>query len=153
MVIDNEEEIKNLKKTKNLIIGALFALVAIWFIGIIPGEWYYSFGVAVSLIGISMSIWYKQEHTYFRYTDDENSIEFKYYHVVMVSPKRKMIRIKQSLFAKYEIEQDGKIEKLYLFQRTKTGLFKYPPINISSLNNEDKKKIRINLSKHASQNN
>jgi len=152
MVIDNEEEIINLRKTRNLIVGLLFSFLAISFLDLIPLPWYFPFGFSVVLILVFLFFWNRQDFNYIRYTDNENHIEFKYYHIVMVSPKRKMIRIKQSLFAKYEIEKIGKKEKLYIFQRTKTGLFKYPEINISTFNEEDKKKIIINLSKYASQN-
>jgi len=152
MVIDNEEEIINLRKTRNLIVGLLFSFLAISFIDVIPFEWYYPFGASVTLILLFLLYWNKQEHTYIRYTDNDNHIEFKYYHIVMVSPKRKMIRIKHSLFAKYEIIKEGKKEKLYIFQKTKTGLFKYPGINISAFNAENKKLLKINLSKYASQN-
>ena len=152
MVIDNEEEIVNLRKSRNLIIGLLFSFVAISFIGIIPVPWYYPFAFAILLMLLFLLYWNKQELTYIRYTDDDNHIEFKYYHIVMVSPKRKMIRIKQNLLGKYEIEKINKKEFLYVFQKTKTGLFKYPGINISSFNEEDRKKLKINLSKYASQN-
>ena len=152
MVIDNEEEIINLRKTRNLIVGLLFSFLAISFIGVIPLEWYYPFGASVALILLFLLYWNKQEHTYIRYTDNDNHIEFKYYHIVMVSPKRKMIRIKQKLLGKYEIDKKDKKELLYLFQKTKTGLFKYPAINISSFNEEDRNKLKKNLLKYVSQN-
>jgi len=152
MVIDNEEEIINLRKSRNLIVGLLFSFLAISFLDILPVPWYYTFSFVVLLIILFSFYWYKQDLTYIRYSDNNNYIEFKYYHIVMVSPKRKMIRIKQNLLGKYEIEKIDKKEYLYVFQKTKTGLFKYPGINISSFNKEDRKKLKINLSKYASQN-
>lgn len=152
MVIDNEEEIVNLRKTRNLIVGLLFSVLAISFIDVMPFPWYYLFGFAVILILLFLFFWNKSEHTYIRYSDNDNYIEFKYYKIAFVSPKRKMIRIKQKLFAKFETEKDGKKEKLYIFQKTKTGLFKYPALNISAFNADDKKKLKINLLKYASQN-
>ncbi len=152
MVIDNEEEIVNLRKSRNLIIGLLFSFIGVSFLDIIPIPWYYLFAFAVLLMLLFLFYWNRQELTYIRYTDNDNNIEFKYYHIVMVSPKRKMIRIKQNVFGKYETEKIGKKEFLYVFQKTKTGLFKYPGINISSFKEEDRKKLKINLSKYASQN-
>lgn len=152
MVIDNEEEIVNLRKSRNLIVGLLFAFLAISFLDIIPVPWYYPFSLSVLLIVLFLLYWNNQDLTYVRYSDNDNNIEFKYYHIVMVSPKRKMIRIKQSLLGKYETEIIKKKEYLYIFQKTKTGLFKYPGINISSFKEEDRKKLKMNLSKYASQN-
>jgi len=152
MVIDNEEDIVNLRKSRNLIVSFFIILLAVAFLDVIPVTWYYLVLFITILLGIFLYSWHKQNFTYIRYSDNDNFIEFKYYHIVLVSPKRKMIRIKQNLFAKFETEKQGKKEQLYIYQKTKTGLFKYPAINLSAMNEEDRKKLKVNLLKYASQN-
>lgn len=152
MILDNETNIISLRKSKNIIVSFFILFLTLsWFeiISVIP--WYYPFAILLGSLALFLFIWHKQEFTYIRYTDADNSLEFKYYRIVVVNPKRKMIKIKKSLFAKFEIEKNGKNEKLYLFQKTKTGNFKYPYINISNLSKVDKNKLRINLTKYANQ--
>lgn len=151
MILDNEEEIINIRKTRNFIVGIFILLVAIGWFEFIPVTWYYAVGTLVFLFIIFMFYWLKQEFTYVRYSATDNYIEIRYYHIAL-KVKRNMIKLKPSLLAKYEIEQVNKRQYLILYQKTKTGLFKYPPINISLFKEEDRKKLKINLTKYASQN-
>jgi len=110
----------------------------------------YQFALLIFVGFITLAyLWYSLQHTYFSINTRGDNILIKYFRITpkFISPKPKMIKIPKTAFVKYKIESSfmGKRKALYLFQKTKKGVVKYPPIYITSLNADEIEKLKLAL--------
>ena len=154
MIIDNEEQIDTIKKSKIIFVSVFIILLAVGWFEFLPIKWYISFAIVIILYLVFIQFWKKNKFTYLRYSDNGDFLEFKFYKLIssVGSPKYQMIKIPKRKFTKYETINNGKNESIVLIQKTKTGNFKYPPISLSAVSEKDKEKLKKNLLKYAGQN-
>jgi hypothetical protein len=69
----------------------------------------------------------------------------------MVGGKKNSISITKKTFTGYEIEKKyfGLSTSIILFQKIGQGIAKYPPIYITALNSEQRKKMLLLLNKYS----
>jgi hypothetical protein len=72
------------------------------------------------------------------FTDNGNKIIFRYYPISALNRKKHSIEIPKDTFLRYKTETYflGK-ERLFLYQRLKNKIAKYPPVNLSALGKND----------------
>lgn len=89
----------------------------------------------------------KLKYNYIQYADEGEKIVFRYYPLRIFSRKYKAIEIPKFAFIKFEtkISFNNKVEEIILFQKTKKGIFQYPPISISALSENDKIRLKQSL--------
>ncbi len=92
---------------------------------------------------------YLRDFNYFYFSDDGDMLRIKYFAVRLMSSKASRIEIPKNTFAGYKVNPRfmNLGENLVLFQHVKNGTAKYPPISISSLTENEKKKIFASLSR------
>ena len=110
----------------------------------------YQYALIITLLFLTIGyFWYGQKKSYFSLDTDSNIIIIKYFHIrpKFFKPKPKLVKIPKSTYVKYKIEKSfyGLRSSLFLFQKTKQGVVKYPPIYISSLNTEELEKLKLAL--------
>ncbi len=90
-------------------------------------------------------------YQYIYFSDDGNDIIFRYFNSGIAGGRKNSIEINKTTFAGYRLEKKsfGLKQNLILFQRIQEGLAKYPPIYISSLTDEEKKKVLDILKRYA----
>jgi hypothetical protein len=96
---------------------------------------------------VIISIRYFLDYNFISFSMKENAFSIKYYSLRNFGASRKNIEITFSSFEKYEIEYHfmGFKPKLYLFQRIKGQVAKYPPVSLSALSRSDIDKLSLTL--------
>jgi hypothetical protein len=94
------------------------------------------------------------KHYYIYFSDEDNKLTFRFYRMRIIGKKYKAYEIPKKLFVGYEIKTsfNGKVEELILTQKTKNGLFNYPPISLSALSKKDAVILKDILTKISIQN-
>ena len=141
--------------TRELYATVLFGgSVPIAFLGVyqnnfLPLENYQYALLIVFLFALFSYLWYGQNNSFFSINTNQNAIIIKYFKILpkFINKKPKMVKIPKSAYVKYSIETSyfGRRKALYLFQNTKKGVVKYPPIYISALNEEEIQKLKLAL--------
>lgn len=131
-------------------VAIIVVLVSNWFH--FRGEWYDRKWLALYIIvvyAVFILINYLRDFNYFYFSDDGDMLRIKYFAVRLMSSKASKIEIPKSTFAGYNVKPRllNLGENLILYQRVKNGTAKYPPISISSLTENEKKKIFASLSR------
>jgi len=87
---------------------------------------------------------------YIVFTTSNKKITLRYSSVRPSDSKRNAIEIPLKNFKSYKIQKEffGLKKNLILYVITKTGVAKYPPVSISSLSDEEIKRIAFELDKH-----
>jgi len=82
-------------------------------------------------------------YQYVSYSDEGDTIIFKYFTSGIVGGKKNSVEIDKMTFAGYKTEKKlfGMIRSITLYQNFKEGVAKYPPIFISALDKEQRSKI------------
>ena len=80
---------------------------------------------------------------YVSYSDEDESIVFRYFSAGIVGGKKNSVEIDKRTFAGYKTEKKmfGLIRTITLYQNFKEGVAKYPPIYISALNKVEREKV------------
>ncbi len=80
---------------------------------------------------------------YFSFDIKEGKLIFRFSSLSLVISVNKIIEIPQALFVKFNIKESffGYKKELFLYQKLKGGVAKYPPISISLLNRKEVNKI------------
>lgn len=88
---------------------------------------------------------------YIYFEDTDESLIFRYYPLRIISQKKNSVEIPKKDFLQFKTEKFflGKYEKLFLYQRFKKGVAKYPPISLSAVNRNDIAKIKTLLRQYA----
>jgi hypothetical protein len=86
-------------------------------------------------------------YQYVNYSDEGETIIFRYFTSGLVGGKKNSIEIDKRTFAGYKTEKKlfGLVWSVTLFQNFKEGVAKYPPVYISALNKEQRSKILRSL--------
>jgi hypothetical protein len=130
-----------------VIIGAL--LVTNIYYGKIAGIDKY--GLSMILAGIYiLSILYSsiRNYQYIFYSDEGDKIILRYFSFSFFASKKSSIEIRKTDLAGYETSRQifGLRENLVLYQNTKKGTAKYPPVSITALSGSEKKEMLHSLS-------
>jgi hypothetical protein len=89
-------------------------------------------------------------YQYISYSDDGDFIIFRYFTSGIVGGKKNSVEINKISFAGYKTETRffGMVQSIILYQNFQEGIARYPPVYISALSREEKKKIFKSLNLH-----
>jgi hypothetical protein len=89
-------------------------------------------------------------YQYISYSDEEESIVFRYFSAGIVGGRKNTVQINKSVFAGYTTENKllGLSKSLILFQKVGQGTAKYPPIHITALSGEQRAKLIKSLNSY-----
>ena len=112
----------------------------------------YQFALIIFFIFlIAGYLWYGFPHSFFSLETDNKDITIRYFKLTpkFIKPKHKMVVIPKKAYVKYLIEYENyffwKRRNLILFQKMPKGIVKYPPIHITSLNEDELRKLKSAL--------
>jgi len=90
-------------------------------------------------------------YQYILFSDEGDTIIFRYYTTGLFSGKKNSVEIEKRTFSGFTLDISffGLIQSVTLYQRMKEGVAKYPLIYISALKRQDKKNILESLTSHA----
>ncbi len=90
------------------------------------------------------------KYKYIYFSDDGNSIIFRYYSVGLFSGSKNSVEIPKEEFIAYKIKKilPGLVSSILLYRRMKNTVASYSPIYISSLSKKEIKKIQTALNKY-----
>lgn len=90
------------------------------------------------------------KYKYIYFSDDGNSIIFRYYSVGLFSGSKNSVEIPKEEFINYKIKKilPGLVSSILLYRRVKNTAASYSPIYISSLSKKEIKKIKTALNKY-----
>lgn len=90
-------------------------------------------------------------YQYIYFSDDGYDIIFRYFNAGIAGGRKNSVEINKTAFAGYKLEKKafGLKQNLILFQKMHDGIAKYPPIYISSLTDEERKKVFGALKRYA----
>jgi hypothetical protein len=89
-------------------------------------------------------------YQYVYYSDEGDSIVFRYFFAGIVGGRKNSVEINKSSFAGYKTETRyfGLMQSVTLFQRLREGVASYPPIYISNFTSKEKAKVLNSLYLH-----
>jgi len=90
-------------------------------------------------------------YQYIYYSDEGEKLVFRYFVAGFIGGKKNSIEINKTDYAGYRSEKRmfGLMHSVILFQNVKGGIAKYPPVYISLLKKEERKKLLYSLYRHA----
>jgi hypothetical protein len=90
-------------------------------------------------------------HQYVSYSDEGDTIVFRYFIAGIFGGKKNSVEINKNNFAGFKTETRyfGLMHSITLFQRMREGVAKYPPIYISNLTKKEKAKVLYSLQLHS----
>ena len=146
MVIDTKEASSTLWKTKTFVIMvyAVLVFVTTYFTDIDATIRYTIYSVLSFVFLLFFWFQYQMQYTYFYFSNNGKSLVFKFYTLKIVSGKPKTIEIPKASFVKYDIDLNffNKKDSLVLYQKTKKGVAKYPPISLTLLSKNQKTELK-----------
>ncbi len=155
MTIDNNRKSISIRLRKlmaMLLAGAL--IIIVYFTDILhsPEGWFTKHHLAglILLIYILYYIFdYMLEQNYIYYTDSGDKIMFRYYSLRPLESSQNSIEIAKSDFHDFKVIRSffNLKEKIVLYQATRRGIAKYPPISITALNKTEKEKLFNSLNR------
>ena len=146
MIIDTKEEALTLRNTKAFAVAALLILIILTatlapFDQMIKSIIYSALSIAFFVLN-----WfhYQMHYTYFYFSNNSKNLVFRFYSLRFFSGKPRTIEIPKSSFLKYDIETSffNKKDSLVLYQKTKQGVAKYPPISLTLLGKKQKTELK-----------
>jgi hypothetical protein len=159
MTLNNSKSVINLKIARRTSIILLLAFLLLTYVakiikypllGINQAGWTILI-LACFLIIIFLPLFLNYQYVYF--TDEGETIIFRYYTAGFIEGKKNSIEINKRTFSGFTLEKRffGLIQSIKLYQRHKKGVAKYPPVYISGLKREDRAKILKSLNSFAPQ--
>lgn len=105
--------------------------------------------VAIYIIGAFLPMALNYQYVWF--SDDEESIVFRYFSAGIVGGKKNSVEINKISFAGFEVEKKyfGLSKSLILYQKSGLQTAKYPPIHISALSKEQYTRLISTLRKYS----
>ena len=90
-------------------------------------------------------------YQYIYFSDDGDTIIFRYYSVSLFEGNKNSVEIGKKTFSGFTFDKKlfGVVQSITLYQRLKEGIAKYPPIFISALKRKDKESILQSLNSYA----
>jgi hypothetical protein len=103
---------------------------------------------AVYLLAMMVEAWLELNYLY--YTDQGDTLIFRYFSMSIFNRKKNSIEIPRKVFAGYEIRVSlrGLKRKIILMQRIKDKVVKYPAVSLTSLKKEEYVALLKNLDKY-----
>jgi hypothetical protein len=94
---------------------------------------------------------YSLNRNYIYFNDDGESIIVRYYPIRPIARKKRVIEIPKENLVKFEISKSifGLRKTLFLYQRVKNKVARYPGIGVSALNKKELASIQDQLSQYA----
>ena len=156
MTLNNSKSVINLKIIRRTAIILFLAFVLLGYIARV---------IKFPLLGINQTIWtlfvlvlfiaimflpalLKFQYIYF--SDEGDTIIFRYYTAGIIEGKKNSIEINKKTFSGFSLETRFPvlIQSLTLYQQLQQGVATYPPVYISSLKRDEREKIikSLNLS-------
>jgi hypothetical protein len=88
---------------------------------------------------------------YILFSDEGNTIIFRYYTTGLFSGNKNSVEIEKRTFSGFTVDKGflGLIQSVTLYQRMKEGVAKYPPIFISALKRKDRETVLESLTSYA----
>jgi hypothetical protein len=156
MLIDNQKKTIGLR-LRNLLFLILYGSIIILVYTTTFLDEPYKF-LTKNLLSILLTIiffsyyvyYYILDLNYIYFNDAGQKIIIRFYSLRPLSSNKNSIEILKTDLYKFEIIEKlfGLKEKLVIYQKTKSGIAKYPPICLSALNNEEKTKLQEALKKY-----
>ncbi|TFG42840.1 MAG: hypothetical protein E4H43_02560 [Bacteroidia bacterium] len=157
MTINNTKSVINLKLLlrTSIIIYLTFLVFAVAagiikfpILGMGKAAWIILFTVCFIII---MLIPIVLNYQYIFFSDEGNTIIFRYYTTGLFAGKKNSVEIEKRTFSGFTLDKRffGLIQSVTLYQRLKEGVAKYPPIHISVLKRQDKESILESLTSYA----
>jgi len=153
MIIDNRKAAIQ-HKFKMFIITLLFmtliiivALAEVWdqpVAGVTKSAWIIGLIIIYLLVNFYYFI---QDLNYIHVNVQHEKLIVKYISMRVFTKRKKAVEIPLQSFVKYEMATSFLKQKLFLYQKLKSRLAKYPPISITSLTREEKERLRRSLDK------
>lgn len=86
-------------------------------------------------------------YQYIYFSDDEEKITFRYFTAGIAGGRKNSVEINKNVFSGFQIDKKffGLVKTITLYQRSRQGTAKYPPIYISALNREQISRITRSL--------
>jgi hypothetical protein len=157
MTINNSKSVINLKILQRTSIIVYLILLALAFAAMI---------IRFPLLGISRAVWtiiftacfliiiflpVLLNYQYIYFSDEGDSIIFRYYSAGLFEGKKNSVEIGKKTFSGFTFDKKffGLVQSITLYQRLKEGIAKYPPIFISALKHQDKESILQSLNSYA----
>jgi hypothetical protein len=157
MTLDNSKTIISLR----IKIFTATVLLITWFV-----LTYFAEIIKFPLLGISDTIWtiimvslwliyalYPMvlNYQYVSYSDEGNTIVFRYFMAGIVGGRKNSIEINKTSFAGYKTKSKyfGMMKSVILFQQLREGVAEYPPVYISNLTGTEKAKVLNSLYLHS----
>ena len=90
-------------------------------------------------------------YQYVYFSDDGENIIFRYFNAGITGGKKNSVEINKKAFSGYKVEKKlfGLSQSIILFTQLRQGIAKYPPIHISALTKEERKKVISILNTYA----
>jgi hypothetical protein len=90
-------------------------------------------------------------YQYILFSDEGDTIIFRYYSTGLFEGKKNSVEIGKKSFSGFTFDKKlfGLVQSITLYQRMKEGIAKYPPIFISALKGKDKDDILKSLNSYA----
>lgn len=89
-------------------------------------------------------------YQYVYYSDEEDTIVFRYFMAGIFGGRKNSIKISKESFAGYKLESGyfGMKQSLILYQQMREGVASYPPVYISNLTKNERAKVLNSLYLH-----
>ena len=157
MTINNSKSVINLKilQRTSIIVYLIFLALAFAamiikfpFLGMSRAVWTIIL-TACFLIIMFLPVLLNYQYIYF--SDDGDTIIFRYYSASLFEGKKNSVEIGKRTFSGFTFDKKffGLVQSVTLYQRLKEGIAKYPPIFISALKRLDKDSILESLNSYA----
>jgi hypothetical protein len=107
---------------------------------------------AVSLVYLIINLLRSMRSPYyFEFDDTTDVLILRNYPISLFNSKKNSFEIPKQHFVKYEIKKYffGLEEKLIVYQLYRNKVAKYPPIPLSAVNREDRKKVKAALDQYS----
>jgi len=156
MKVDNKKNTYRIW-LRRLITAIVFTLAIVglifipWFDNpdVLISEYHLMIGIAIIYVVISILNTLKTPY-FVSYNDHGEMIVMRYYPLSIFNSKKNSIEIPKPQFVKYELKPFffGRQQKIILYQHFRNKVVPYPPISLSALEEEDKKRIIASLQKY-----
>jgi len=159
MTLNNSKSVINLKiiRRTSIILFLAFALLA-----------YVARVIRFPLLGINQTVWtvfilvlflfimffpYLLNYQYIYFSDEGETIIFRYFTAGLFEGKKNSIEINKKTFSGFALEKKffGLVQSVTLYQKLRQGIATYPPVYISSLKRDDRAKALKSIGSYAPQ--
>jgi hypothetical protein len=156
MKLDNQKNTYRIWLNR-LVMAIVFTLVILvliflpWFDGEAFPFTQYHVMIFIALIYVVINVFNTLKIPYFVfYSDHGEMIIFRYYSLSLFNSRKNSIEIPKKQFVKYELKPFffGRYQKIILYQHFRNRVVPYPPISLSAVDEEDRKRILASLTKY-----